>query len=212
VAVPLVPLVSETTAAGSARAADLTRVSLRLTLLTVLPAALFLHVGAPALVVLFYGAPYAPAGPLAALLVLAAFFQALGVIVWSTLVGTGRVWAGLWIQSAGYAALAALTVVLVPAFGLAGAGWAHVGAAALPLALGLWYVARRLHVALGRVAALVPLCAAGWLAAWGLTLVGGAGLAAALVLALAVLALEWMALTREETAWLYAAVRRSGAS
>lgn len=211
VAVPLVPLVSETTAAGSARAADLTRVSLRFTLLTVLPAALFLHVGAPALVVLFYGAPYAPAGPLAALLVLAAFLQALGVIVWSTLIGTGRVWAGLWIQSAGYAALAALTVVLVPAFGLAGAGWAHVGAAALSLALGLWYVARRLHVALGRVAALVPLCAAGWLAAWGLALVGGAGLAAALVLALAVLALEWVALTREEAAWLSAAVRRRGA-
>jgi len=40
--------------------------------------------------------------------------------------------------------------------------------------------------------------------------VGGAGLAAALVLALAVLALEWMALTREEAAWLRAALRRAG--
>ena len=210
VAVPLVPLVSESTAAGAAGAAALARLSLRATLLAVLPAALFLYVAARPLVVLVYGAAYASAGPIAALMVLAAFLQALGVIAWSTLVGTGRVWAGLWIQSAGLALLGVLTVGLVPALGLAGLGVAHVGAAALTLALGLWYVARRLEVRLDAVASLVPLCVLGWLVAWGLELTGSAGIVAGLALAGGVVALEWRGLTREEAGWVRAAARRAG--
>ncbi|OGL02624.1 MAG: hypothetical protein A3E31_02535 [Candidatus Rokubacteria bacterium RIFCSPHIGHO2_12_FULL_73_22] len=210
VAVPLVPLVSESAAAGAAGTADLTRASLRVTLLTVLPLALLLHVAARPLVVLVYGGAYASAGPIAALMVLAAFFQALGVIAWSTLVGTGRVWAGFWIQSAGWALLAVLTLGLVPALGLAGLGVAHVAAAALTLALGLWYLARHLGVRLDALGALVPVCALGWLVAGGLGLAGQAGLVAAAVLAGGVLVLEWRALTPEEAGWVRAAARRVG--
>ena len=210
VAVPLVPLVSESTAAGGAGAAELARLSLRATLLAVLPAALFLYVAARPLVVLAYGAAYAGAGPIAALLVLAAFFQALGVIASSTLVGAGRAWAWLWIQSAGYALLGLLTVGLVPVLGLAGLGMAHIAAAALALVLGLWYLARRLDVRLDAVGALAPVGVLGWLAAWGLELAGSAGIVAGLALAGGVAALEWRGLSREEASWVRAAARRVG--
>lgn len=200
VAVPLVPLVAEAAADEPPRVAALARVALRTTLLTALPAALGLSLAARALVVALYGETYTAAGPLTAVLAAAAFLQALGFVVWSVLVGAGRVWVGFAFQAGGHAALVLVMLALVPGHGLAGLGVALVAGAAVPLALGLAYVRRRLGQAGLRGPAL--LAAAGWLLAGGASWAGLDGPPAAVIAVLGVLLLEWRLLTPEEAAWI----------
>jgi O-antigen/teichoic acid export membrane protein len=208
VAVPFVPAVSEFSAVAPVQVSGLARTTLRLATLVTLPAALFLFLAARPLLAVLYGSAYAEAGSLASLLVMAAFFQAAGVIVWSVLVGTGRIWAGFLIQSTGQLLLVALGFVLVPRFGLAGLGISHIAAYGASVLVGLFYLAARLGVTLEGLKALLPVGLWGWLVAWSLHLVGAAGILEALLVALGILAWEAFQLRPEERASLTALIRQ----
>ena len=208
VAVPFVPAVSEFSAVAPVRVSALAQATLRLTALVTLPVALFLFLGARPLLVLVYGASYASAGPLAALLVMAAFFQAAGVIVWSILVGTGRIWVGFLIQSAGQVLLVASTLVSVPPLGLTGLGASHIVASGASLFLGLSYLGARFGVTLRAGRDVVALGVLGWLCAWVLEATGNAGLLPALIVALSLVAWEGLQLKPQERAGLKAFVRQ----
>jgi O-antigen/teichoic acid export membrane protein len=208
VAVPFVPAVSELAAGAPDRVSGLAQATLRLTVLVTLPAALFLFLGARPLLELLYGASYAAAGSLAALLVPAAFLQAVSVIVWSLLVGSGRIWIGFLIQSAGQLLLVASTLLLVPPLGLIGLGVSHIVASGASLSLGLSYLILRFGVTLrwGREA--VALGLLGWLCAWVLEESGQAGLLPALLVSLGIAAWEGFRLPPPERARLKALVHR----
>lgn len=208
VAVPFVPAVSGFAAVAPARVFGLAKTTLRLTTLVTLPVALFLFLAARPLLAVVFGAAYAGAGSLAGLLVMAAFFQAVGVIVWSILVGTGRIWAGFLIQSTGQILLAASTLLLVPPLGLIGLGVSHIVASGASLFFGLSYLAARFGVTLRGDKEAVVLGLLGWLCAWVLEAAGQAGLLPALVVALSILAWEGFRLRPPERARLKALVRQ----
>jgi O-antigen/teichoic acid export membrane protein len=132
-AVPLMPLL----AADPERSHTLVGPAIRTAVLGALLPALFLSVAAGTLIGTLYGSAYLPAATVAAALVFAAFLQAVGTIVWTVLVGGGRAWTGLAVQGTGYVSLGALVLVLVPAFGLAGAAIAYVASAAIASIVGV---------------------------------------------------------------------------
>lgn len=208
IAVPFAPAVSELSALAPVQVAGLADTTLRWGLLVTLPNALFLFLAAQPLVMFVYGSPYAEAGSLAAFLMMAVFFQSLNVMIWSVLIGTGRVWAGFLIQLTGQMLLLAFTVALVPPFGLIGLGMAHQAASGLSLLLSLTYTRARLGVALASVKALVPIGCFGWLLAWGLYAAGGGGVLQALLVAGGMLVLEGLQLNEEERSGLNRWIRR----
>lgn len=207
VAVPFAPTVSELDAVAPVQVSRLTQAALRSTALVTLPAALFLFLAAKHLLVFVYGSPYAEAGFLAALLVMAAFFQSISVIVWSTLIGMGRMWAGFLIQSTGQVLLVVLTLVLVPRFGLVGLGASHIVAFAVILLLGLFYLASR-GITLGEFKDLFPLSLLGWLFAWAAEASGTTGLIQALLVALGIVILQAFKLTELERGLIKSLVQR----
>jgi O-antigen/teichoic acid export membrane protein len=202
VAVPFVPALSEAAGRHADATRDMVEGTLRLTLFAVGPAAVFLTLGAEPVLALVYGHAYAGAAPLTSILVLAAGFQAVGVIVWSTLVGAGRTWAAFAVQASGQAALVALTVLLVPHGGLLGVGVATLLAAIASAAVGVAVLRRAVGTRVSAVRGAAVVALVGWLAAgalvWGTT----TGWPEALVAALGVLALQYGQLTRGERRWL----------
>jgi PST family polysaccharide transporter len=208
VAVPFVPAVSESTAVSRQATGAMVEGTLRLTLFAVAPAGVFLCLAAEPVLVLVYGSAYVAAAPLTSALVLAAAFQALGVIVWSTLVGAGRTWSGFAVQAGGQAAAIALTVALVPAHGLAGVGVAAVVAAAAAAAAGFVVLRGALGVRLAAVRSALTVAVAGWLAAGTLWAAGATGWLEAMLLAGAVVALQFRQLTPGERRWIADRLRR----
>jgi len=159
-----------------------------------------------------YGDVYAgAAASLTAALVLAAGFQAMTVIVWSTLVGAGRPWSGLAMQSAGQLALVTVTAVLVPALGLTGVAVAAIVAAVATAALGLTLVCAELGVRFAAVRSGLTVAVLGWLGAAALWTAGATGWLEAVALAAAVVMLQFQRLTPDERRWVLARVRRPAA-
>lgn len=208
VAVPFLPLLSAAATRPDGRAQAMGHSALRATMLVTLPAALFLFLSAHVVTVALYGDAYASAGGVTALLATAAFVQSLNIIVWSTLIGTGWVWAGFAVNGAGHALVVALLPTLVAAHGAGGAAAAQVLGASLTLALGLGVLALGIGIRLDDLRALGAIALALWLAAWGLEATGQAGLVAAVLVALIALALVWTNLTREETGRVREALER----
>ncbi|MFN3476388.1 MAG: lipopolysaccharide biosynthesis protein [Candidatus Methylomirabilales bacterium] len=208
VAVPLLPAIAFSSTTSPAQASGVAQMTFRSTLLVTLPPARFFFLAAQPLVGFVYGSPYAEAGSLAAFLIMAVFFQSLGVILWSVLVGTGRVWAGLLIQLTSHMTLLALTFTLVPPFGLTGLGMAHLVASGLGLLLALTYTRTKLEIDLASSRALLPLSLGGWLVAWGLYVTGKDGILQALLLAGGMLVWEGRRLTEEERSGLNGWIRR----
>lgn len=213
VSVPLVPMIAEASGTAPARVAELGRAAVRATLLAALPPAVFLSVGAPAVVTIVYGPAYADAAWPTALLAPAVLLQGVGLIAWNIFVGAGRVWTGLIVQALGHLTLVALTAALVPAFGLGGVGLAHLAAAALSAAAGLGCLRTRLDMTLAGSGRLLALTVLAWTGSAVAIAAGATGLAAGAGLAVAVLALAWPTLRPEEVRWLRRALglRRDGA-
>ncbi|MBI2204639.1 MAG: oligosaccharide flippase family protein [Candidatus Rokubacteria bacterium] len=207
ITVPLVPMVAEVAVREPARVATLGRAALRATLLGALPPAIFLSVGAPAIVVLIYGSAYADAGVPTALLAPSALLQGLAFVAWSIFVGSGRGWAGFAVQAVGHAALIALGAALIPGFGAVGLGIAQLVAGALSAAIGVWSLHRTGALSLDGSGRLLALAVAAWMAAALAALGGVTGLAPAATLALVVAGLAWWTLRPEETAWVRRALR-----
>lgn len=197
VTVPLLPLLTEVTVQPGGRPGRTTWQALRLTAMLTLPVALFVALGGGALVELLYGRTYAPAGPLATLLAPAAMLQALTLVLWSLMIASGRLWAGVLAQGTGQALLVLALPALVPPFGLIGLGLGHLLAQGAALAL----AGAATRDLLGRDPALigpVALSAVAW-ALVGLLAVGvGPSLLAAAVVSGGVLSAEWGLLTGDE--------------
>jgi O-antigen/teichoic acid export membrane protein len=208
VAVPFVPAVSEANALGREPTSRMIEGTLRLTLFAVAPAGAFLCLAAGPVLGLVYGSAYVEAASLTSALVLAAGFQALGVIVWSTLVGAGRTWAGFAVQAGGQVAAIALTVLLVPAHGLAGVGVAAVVASVAATAVGFAVVRRELGVRLAAVRGGLTIAVLGWLVAAALWAAGATGWIEGVVLGAVVVALQFRQLTPDERRWLADRMRR----
>lgn len=202
VAVPFVPAVSEANALSREATSRMVEGTLRLTLFAVAPAGVFLCLAAGPVLGLVYGSAYVAAASLTSALVLAAGFQALGVIVWSTLVGAGRTWAGFAVQAGGQVAAIALTVLLVPAHGLLGVGVAAVVASVAATAVGFAVLRGELGVRLATVRSALTVAGLGWLAAAALWAAGATGWIEAVVLAAVVVALQFRQLTPGERRWI----------
>jgi O-antigen/teichoic acid export membrane protein len=211
-AVPFLPAISASVALGRETTSRMIEGGLRLTLLAVAPAGAFLCLAAEPVLAVVYGDVYAgAAASLTAALVLAAGFQAMTVIVWSTLVGAGRTWSGLAMQSAGQLALVTVTAVLVPALGLSGVALAAIVAAVATAALGLTLVCSELGVRFAAVRSALTVALLGWLGAAALWTAGATGWLAAVALAAAVVMLQFQRLTPDERRWVLARVRRPAA-
>jgi O-antigen/teichoic acid export membrane protein len=202
VAVPFVPAISESAALSREATGQMVEATMRLTLFAVAPAGVFLCLAAEPVLGLVYGSAYVAAAPLTSALVLAAGFQALGVIVWSTLVGAGRTWVGFAVQAGGQVAVIGLTVLLVPTQGLAGVGAAALVAAAAAAAVGVAALRAALGVRLWAIRHALGIALAGWLVAGVLCLAGATGWLEAVAVAVAVVALEFRQLTPGERRWI----------
>lgn len=211
VAVPFLPALSESIALGREAATQMVEGALRLTLFAVAPAGAFLSLAAEPVVRVVYGDAYAgSAAAVTSILVLAATFQALGVMVWSTLVAAGLTWSGFAVQAGGQVALVALTVALVPGYGLGGVGVAAVAAALATAGVGLAVVRAQLGVRLTTVRGALGVSGVGWLAAGALWAIGATGWVPATALAAVVVLLQFQRLARNERSWILARVRWPG--
>jgi O-antigen/teichoic acid export membrane protein len=194
-AVPFLPAISEAVALGRDATSRMVEGGLRLTLLAAAPAGAFLCLAAKPVLGLIYGETYAgAAAALTSALVLAAALQAVAVMVWSTLVGAGRTWAGFAVQGAGQLVLVTLTVALVPAHGLGGVAVAAIVASVATAGLGLGVVRAELAVRLTAVRSALIVSVIGWGAAAALSTAGPTGWleAGALAAALVVLQFYWL--------------------
>ena len=208
VAVPFLPAISESVALGRAAASHMVEGALRLTLLAVAPAGAFLCLAAELVLGVIYGETYAgAAASLTSALVLAAGFQALGVMVWSTLVGAGRTWAGFAVQGGGQVIVIALTVSLVPAHGLAGVGVAVVAASVATAAVGLAVVRAELGVRFAAVRDALSVSVLGWLAAAAFWTLGATGWLPAAALSAAVAVVQFHRLAPDERRWVLGRLR-----
>jgi lipopolysaccharide exporter len=199
IAVPFLPAISEAVALGRDATCRMVEGGLRLTLLAAAPAGAFLCLAAEPVLGVIYGEAYAgAAAALTSGLVLAAGFQAVAVIVWSTLVGAGRTWAGFSVQAGGQLTLVTLTVVFVPAHGLAGVTVAAIVASVATTALGLWVVHTELGVRFTAVRSALTVSVIGWAAAGALWRTGATGWLEAAALAAAVVVLQFHQLTPAE--------------
>lgn len=208
-AVPFLPAISESVAHGRAATSRMVEGGLRLTLLAVAPAGAFLCLAAEPVLAVVYGDAYAgAAASLTSALVLAAGFQAVAVMVWSTLVGTGRTWAGFAVQAGGQLMLVVLTATLVPAHGLGGVAVAAVVASVATAALGLAVVRAELAVRVTAMRSALTVAVLGWAAAAGLWTAGATGWLEAGMLAAAVVVLQFHRLAPQERRWILARLRR----
>jgi PST family polysaccharide transporter len=211
-AVPFLPAISASVALGREATGRMIEGGLRLTLLGVAPAGAFLCLAAEPLLAVVYGDVYAgAAASLTAALVLAAGFQAITVMVWSTLVGAGRPWAGLAMQSGGQLALVTVTAVLVPALGLTAVAVASLVASVATAALGLTLVCGELGVRFAAVRSALTVAVLGWLGAAALWTAGATGWLEAVAVAAAVVLLQFQRLAPDERRWVLARVRRPAA-
>jgi lipopolysaccharide exporter len=208
-AVPFLPAVSESVARGREATGRMVEGGLRLTLLAVAPAGAFLCLAAEPVLGVIYGEAYAgAAASLTSALVLAAGFQAVAVMVWSTLVGAGRTWAGFAVQAGGQLAIITLTVALVPDHGLAGVAVAVVVASIATAALGLAVMRAELGVRFTAVRSVLTVSVIGWAAAGALWTAGATGWLEGAGLAAAVVALQFHRLTPDERRWVLERLRR----
>jgi len=206
-AVPFVPAVSESTAVGREATRDMVEGTLRLTLFAVAPAAAFLCLAAEPVLELVYGSAYVAAGSLAGALALAAACQAVGVIVWSTLVGAGRTWAGFGVQAGGQLLFAALTALLVPSHGLGAVGVAALASSAATAAVGLAILRAEVSVRPAALRGLLAVAVAGWSVAAACWSAGATGWLEAIVLAAGIVILQLRQLTPGERRWVAARLR-----
>jgi len=205
VAVPFLPALSESIALGREAASQMIEGALRLTLFAVAPAGAFLCLAAEPVLRVVYGDAYAgSAAALTSTLVLAATFQALGVMVWSTLVAAGLTWTGFAVQAGGQVVLVTLTVALVPGHGLGGVGIAAVAAALATAVVGLAVVRTQLGVRLASVRGALGVSAIGWLAAGSLWTIGATGWMHGVALAAVVVLLQFQRLATNERSWILA--------
>jgi lipopolysaccharide exporter len=208
VAIPFLPAISESIALGREATSQMVEGGLRLTLLAVAPAGAFLCLAAEPVLGLIYGEAYAgAAASLTAALVLAAGFQALGVMVWSTLVGAGRTWSGFAVQAVGQLTVIALTVALVPGHGLGGVAVASLVAALVTAGVGLGVVHAELSVRLGAVRGALTVSVIGWLAGVVFWTLGATGWVQATALAAAIVVLQFHRLTPDERRWVLGRLR-----
>jgi O-antigen/teichoic acid export membrane protein len=212
ITVPFLPAISASVALGREATSRMVEGGLRLTLLAVAPAGAFLCLAAEPVLALIYGDVYAgAAASLTAALVLAAGFQAMAVIVWSTLIGAGRTWAGLAVQGAGQLTLVTLTAILVPGHGLAGVAVAAIVAAVATAGLGLMLVCGELGVRFAAVRSVLTVALLGWMAAAALWTSGVTGWLEAGALATVVVLLQFHRLTPEERRRVIDRLRRPAA-
>ena len=204
VAVPFVPAVSESSALDREAASRMAEGTLRLTLFVVAPAGAALCLAAEPVLRVVYGSAYAGAASVTSLLVLAAALQAVGVIVWSTLVGIGRTWTGFAVQAGGQLTTVGLTAALVPAHGLVGGGWAVLVAAVVASALGFAVIGGAAGVRLTAIRSALTIAVGGWSLAATLWATGITGWWPALAVAATVVVLEFRELTADERRWLAA--------
>lgn len=208
VAVPFLPAISESIALGREVTSQMVEGGLRLTLLAVAPAGAFLCLAAEPVLGLIYGDVYATAAAaLTSALVLAAGFQALAVMVWSTLVGAGRTWAGFLVQGSGQLTVVALTVALVPDHGLAGVAMAAVAAAVITAVAGLAVVRTALGVRLAAVRGALGVALCGWLAAALFWALGATGWIPAAAMAAAIVVLQFHRLAPDERRFILGRLR-----
>lgn len=129
----------------------------------VFPACLGMAATLPAALPLVYGAAFAGAIPAATVLVIAGAIGAISSVGTNLIMAMDRsdflFWSGL--SAAGLTVLAGLTVI--PEFGLMGAVWARAVVQVAAVALGAWFVLRRLHFPLplgdlGRLLTAAILC------------------------------------------------------
>lgn len=210
IAIPLVPAVAEAHAAGPGRVASSILTVLRGTVLVTLPAAVFLAVGAGPLLALVFGDAYASAGAVTAWLALAVLVQSAANVLWSAQVGTGRIWAGFAITSAGQFVLVAGALLAAGTWGLAGVGVSALAAQALTLTLAARHVSARLAVDLAGARELLPaaVMASGLVAA--LHWAGAAGLGSAILAAVAVVLGEALLLRPAERRLVREMAARAG--
>jgi O-antigen/teichoic acid export membrane protein len=207
VAVPFVPAVSESSALDREVASRMVEGTLRLTLVVVAPAAVVLCLAAEPVLGLLYGAAYGGAAVLTAILVLAAAFQAVGVIVWSTLVGTGRTWTGFGVQTAGQLIGVGLSVAMLPTHGLPGVGGAVLVGSVATTTLGFVAITGAVGVRLTAIRPALAVAVGGWGLAATLWAAGVTGWLPALVVAAGVLALELAQLSAAERGWIATRMR-----
>ncbi len=208
VAVPFLPAISESIVLGRAATSQMVEGGLRLTLLAVAPAGAFLCLAAEPVLAVIYGETYAgAAASLTSALVLAAGFQALGVMVWSTLVGAGRTWAGFAVQGGGQLTVIALTVALVPAHGLAGVATAVVAASVVTAGVGLAVVRAELGVRFAAVRGALGVSVIGWLAAAAFWTLGATGWLQAAALAASIVVLQFHRLAPDERRFILGRLR-----
>lgn len=210
IAVPFLPAISESVAVGREATGRMVEGGLRLTLLAVAPAGAFLCLAAQPVLGVIYGEAYAgSAASLTSALVLAAGCQALTMMVWSTLVGAGRTWAGVAVQAGGQVLSVSLTAALVPGHGLAGVAVAALVASAATAVLGLAVVRAELAVRLSEVRSALMVSVMGWATAAALWMAGATGWLEAAALAAVVLLLQFQRLTPDERRWVIERLRRS---
>jgi O-antigen/teichoic acid export membrane protein len=208
VAVPFLPAISESVALGRAATGQMVEGGLRLTLLAVAPAGAFLCLAAEPVLGVIYGDTYAgAAASLTSALVLAAGFQALAVMVWSTLVGAGRTWSGFAVQGGGQLTVIALTVALVPAHGLAGVAAAVLAGSVLTAGVGLAVVRTALGVRFAAVRGALGVAVIGWLAAAAFWMLGATGWLQAVALAAAVVVVQFQRLAPDERRFILGRLR-----
>lgn len=212
IAVPFLPAISEAVALGRDATSRMVEGGLRLTLLAAAPAGAFLCLAAEPVLGVVYGETYAgAAASLTSALVLAAGFQAVAVMVWSTLVGAGRTWAGFAVQAGGQLTLVALTVALVPAHGLAGVAVAAIVASVATAALGLGVVRGELGVRFTAVRSALTVSVIGWAAAGAFWTAGTTGWLEGAALGAAVVVLQFHQLTPAERRSVLERLRRPAA-
>jgi O-antigen/teichoic acid export membrane protein len=212
IAVPFLPAVSGSVALGREATSRMVEGGLRLTLLVVAPAGAFLCLASEPVLGLIYGDAYAgAAASLTSGLVLAAGFQAMAVMVWSTLVGAGRTWAGFTVQAGGQLTIVILTVALVPAHGLNGVVLAFIVASLATAVVGLAVVRAELDVRLAAVSSALTVSLVAWAAAVTLWAAGATGWLPATAVAAAVVLLQFTRLTPDERRAVLARLRHPAA-
>ena len=155
VTVPLLPLIAEQQDMGTVgkHSGSLLRLAVFLGLPFSIAALPFLR----ALISILYGDVYEPANDTAILMFASSTFIALGSVISSTIIGTGRMWAVLVLNAVWLALFLGAVFTLVPSSGSEGLAGAYVVSYLIYLFSLMWYFRAKFNVNTSR---LVPLIAA----------------------------------------------------
>lgn len=199
-AVPLLPAVSEMYATGTR---DRTRghlnALLRITALLSLPIALVLALGSGFIIQILYGSDYLSASTLVFIISIAAFIEAIGILLENTLLGTGRTMLVFLLTVMQAVAIGVGSYVLIPAYGLLGIGYATLLNAIVYTVIVSAYLIRTKELSLDGIRASLALAVAAFLAATAIVAFGGLNNLVVLALFVgAVIVIEWFLLTERD--------------